>query len=164
MFSGNLSFLQNILELGFSPEIPTPIDWHLKIQNTHFGRIKFPPPILSPLHCTRSECLVVLSECLIVLSWVSRHPRRKFSTNLSLSGRIREVQNTTSCHHSGTMSLNPIRISTVRDHAPYKYPPRNTMQKCPGTNSNPLRILWSDTSFPPYGVSRWVNLWDTCVT
>jgi len=50
--------------------------------------------------------------------------RGKFSTNLSLSGRIRQVQNTTCCRDSGTMNLNSIRISTVRGHAPYKYPPR----------------------------------------
>ena len=73
----------------------------------------------------------------------------KFSTNLSPSRRIRQVQNTTSCHHSGTMNLNSIRIRAVRGHAPYKYPPRNTMPKSPGTNSNPLRISWSDTSFSP---------------
>jgi len=51
----------------------------------------------------------------------------KFSTNLSPSGRIRQVQNTTTCHNFGTMNLN--RISTVRVHAPYKYPPRITMSK-----------------------------------
>ena len=34
------------------------------------------------------------------------------------------------------MNLNLIRIGTVRVHAPYKYPPRNTMPKSPGTNSN----------------------------
>ena len=73
----------------------------------------------------------------------------KFSTNLSPSGRIRQVQNTTSCHNSGTTNLNSIVISTVRGHAPYKYPPRNTMWKSPGTYSNPLRISWSDTSFSP---------------
>ena len=55
--------------------------------------------------------------------------RRKFSTNLSPSGRIGQVQNTTSCHNYGTMNVNSIRISTVRGHAPYKYPPRNTMPK-----------------------------------
>jgi len=49
--------------------------------------------------------------------------RGKFSTNLSPSGRIRQVQNTTSCHDSGTMNSNSIRISTVLGHAPYKYPP-----------------------------------------
>jgi len=47
------------------------------------------------------------------------------------------------------MNLNSIRIRTVRGHTPYKYPPRNTMPKSPGTNSNPLRISWSDTSFSP---------------
>ena len=48
-----------------------------------------------------------------------------------------------------TMNLNSIRISMVRGHAPYKYPPRNTMPQSLGTNSNPLRISWSDTSFSP---------------
>jgi len=75
--------------------------------------------------------------------------RGKSSTNLSPSGRIEHLQNTTSFHNSGTMNLNSIRISTVRGHAPYKNPPRNTMAKSPGTNSNPLRISWSDTSFSP---------------
>jgi len=51
--SWNLQFLQNIPELGLRPEIFTQIDWHLKIQNTTFLCIKFPPPILSPLHSTR---------------------------------------------------------------------------------------------------------------
>ena len=74
----------------------------------------------------------------------------KFSTNLSPSGRIRQVQNTTSCrHNSGTMHLNSIRICTVCGHAPYKYPSRKTMTKSPGTNLNPLRISWSDTYFSP---------------
>jgi len=78
--------------------------------------------------------------------------RGKFSTNLSPSGRIRQVQNTTSCHNSVTMNLNSTRISTVRGHAPYKYPPRNTIPKSPGTNSNPLRISWSDISY-----SLWIT-------
>jgi len=73
----------------------------------------------------------------------------KFSSNLSPSGRIWQVQNTTSCHNSGTMHLNSIRVFTVRGHARYKYPSRNTMPKSPGTNSNTLRISWSDTSFSP---------------
>ena len=34
-------------------DIPIHIDWHLKIQNTDFAYLKFPPPILSPLHSTR---------------------------------------------------------------------------------------------------------------
>ena len=34
-------------------DIPIEIDWPLKIQNTDFVCIKFPPPILSPLHSTR---------------------------------------------------------------------------------------------------------------
>jgi len=89
-------------------------------------------------------------------AWLKR--RGKFSTNLSPSGRIRQVQNTTSCHNSGTMNLNSIRISTVRGHAPYKYPSRNTMPKSPGTNSNPLRISWSDTSFSPTVGGDWEGL------
>ena len=48
----NLKFLQNILELWLSPWIPTQIDLHLKIQNTTFLCIEFPPQILSPLHST----------------------------------------------------------------------------------------------------------------
>jgi len=48
----DFEFLQNILELRLSPEIPNQIDWHLKIQNTTFLCIKFPPPILSPLDFT----------------------------------------------------------------------------------------------------------------
>ena len=83
---------------------------------------------------------------------------RKFSTNLRPSGRIRQVQNTTSCHNSGTMNLNSIRISTVRGHAPYKYPPHNTMPKSPGTNSNPLRISWSNTSFSPTDGASWYGV------
>jgi len=58
--------------------------------------------------------------------------RKKFSTNLSPSGRIRQVQNTTISHNSGTMNLNSIRISTVRGHAPYKYPTCNTKPKSRG--------------------------------
>jgi len=45
------------------------------------------------------------------------------------SGRIRQVQYATSYHNFGTMNLNLIRISTVRGHAPYKYPPRNAITK-----------------------------------
>ena len=55
--------------------------------------------------------------------------RGKFSTNLSPSGRIRQVQNTTSCHNSGTMNSDSIRICTVRGHAPYKYPPAILCQR-----------------------------------
>ena len=40
------------------------------------------------------------------------------------------------------MNLNSVRISTVRGHAP-----------CPGTNLNPLRISWSDTSVSPTDVN-----------
>jgi len=79
--------------------------------------------------------------------------RGKFSTNLSPSERIRQVQNTTSYHNSGTMNLNSIVISTVRGHAPNKYPPRNFMSQSPGKNSNQLRISWSDTSFSPTAIS-----------
>jgi len=95
--------------------------------------------------------------------------RGKFSTNLSPSGRIRQVQNTTRYHNSGRMNLNSIRISTVRGHAPYKYPARNTKPKSPGTNSNPLRIFWSDASFSPTVASSYkcfykymyvpINIW-----
>jgi len=68
---------------------------------------------------------------------------RKFSTDLSPSRNIRQVQNTTSYQNSGTMNLNSIKISAVRGHAPYKYTLRNTMPKSPSTNSNPIRISWS---------------------
>jgi len=78
---------------------------------------------------------------------------RHFSTNLSPFGKIRQVQNTTSWHNSGMMKLNSIRISMVCGHAPYTNPPRNTMPKSLGTNSNPLRIFWSDTSFSPTGTA-----------
>jgi len=44
---------------------------------------------------------------------------------------LRQVQNTTSCHNSGTINLNSIGTSTVRGHTPYKYPPRNAMQRAP---------------------------------
>jgi len=77
--------------------------------------------------------------------------RGKFSQKFCPSGRIRHVQNTTSCHNSGTINWNSIRICTVRVHAPHKYPPRNTMPKSPGTNSNPLQISWSGTSFSATG-------------
>ena len=53
ILSWNLSFLQNILELGLSPKTPTQIDWLLKIRNIFCVCIKFPPPVLSPLHSTR---------------------------------------------------------------------------------------------------------------
>jgi len=89
----------------------------------------------------------VFSQSSIQVSYLRR--KGKFSTNLSPSGRIRQVQNTISCHTSGTMNLNSIRLSTVRGHAPYKYPPRNAMPKSSGTNSNSLRISGSDTSFSP---------------
>jgi len=41
--------------------------------------------------------------------------RGKFPINLSPSGRIQQVENTTRCHNSGTMNLNSIGISTVRE-------------------------------------------------
>jgi len=91
----------------------------------------------------------VKEQDLVYISVTICIRKGKSSTNLSPSGRIRQIQNTTSCDNSGTMNWNSIRISTVRGHAPYKYPPRNTMPKSPGTNSNPLRISWSDTSFSP---------------
>ena len=74
--------------------------------------------------------------------------REKNSSNLSPSGRIRQVQNTTSCHNFGTINLSSIRISTVRGHAPYKYPLRNTMPKSSGTNATPLPISGATLPFP----------------
>jgi len=91
-----------------------------------------------------------------VRSFFHPYPWGKFSTNLSPSGRIRQVQKTTNCHNSGTMNLNSIRICTVRVHAPYKCPPRNTMPRSSSTNSNPLRISWSDTSFSPTAAFTWM--------
>ena len=93
--------------------------------------------------------LVDMSGGRVPSTYCTHIRRGKFSTNLSSSGRIRHVQNTTNHHNFCTMNLNSTRISTVRGHAPYKYPPRNTMPKSPSTNSNPLRISWSHTSFPP---------------
>ena len=58
------SWLRSLLKLCISSnyswtrilaDIPTQIDWHLKIQNTHFLCIKFPPLTLSPLHSTRGH-------------------------------------------------------------------------------------------------------------
>ena len=46
------------------------------------------------------------------------------------------------------MNLNSIRISTVRGHAPYKYPPRNTMPKSPGTNSTRSESPGATLPFP----------------
>jgi len=74
--------------------------------------------------------------------------RGKFPSNCCPSGRIRQVQNTTSCHTSGAMNLNSIRICTVRGHAPYKYPPRNTMQKSTGTLSNRSKSPGATLPFP----------------
>ena len=71
------------------------------------------------------------------------------SSYFSPSGKIQQVQNTTSFHNSGKMNLNSIGNCTVRGHTPFKYPPRNTMPKSPSTNSNPLRISCSDTSSSP---------------
>jgi len=51
--SWNVKFPQNILELRLSPKIHSQSYLHLKIQNTTFLCIKFPPSILSPLHSTR---------------------------------------------------------------------------------------------------------------
>jgi len=49
-----------------------------------------------------------------------------FSSYFCPSARIRQAQNTTSFHNSGKMNLNSIGNSTVRGHAPFKYPPCNT--------------------------------------
>ena len=43
-------------------DIPTQIDWHLKIQNTLFLWIKFLPPIFSPLHSTRGKTPKIVSK------------------------------------------------------------------------------------------------------
>ena len=66
--SWNFLFLQNILKLRLSPEIPTQIDWHLKIQNTTFVCIKFPPPIVSPLYSTRGyvHCMYICTLQLYI--------------------------------------------------------------------------------------------------
>ena len=126
MNHSNMSYMQTLIEISYTglryedPQIHTHTHPHTQITLTNEAR--------RALGSTR---------------------RGKFSTNLSPSGKIRQVQHTTSCHHSGTVNLNSIRISTMRGHTRYKYPPRNTMPKRPGTNSKPLRISWSDTSFSP---------------
>ena len=129
---------------------------HSKEPHTHSKE-----PYIHSVESPEDDARNVCSEHLTTQSyfWMEKispvGPRRgKFSTNLSPSGRIRQVQNTTYCHNSGTMNLNSIRIGTVRGHAPYKYPPRNTMPESPGTNSNSLRISWSDTSFSPAVTSK----------
>ena len=104
--------------------------------------------VAQSVHVARSVRQLVLCF-LVLLSVQNTHLRGSFSTHSSPSGRIRGVQNTTRCRHFCTMKLNSTRIRTVRGHAPYKYPPRNTMRKSPTTNSNPLRISWSGTSFSP---------------
>jgi len=73
----------------------------------------------------------------------------------------------TSCDNSGTMNLNSSRISAV--HAPYKYPPRNTIPErrteslgatlpfpLRGNNANVLFIRWGDGTGtrPDYLVNR----------
>jgi len=82
------------------------------------------------------------------------HRGGKFSTNLSLSGRIRQVQNKTSCDNSGAMNFNSIRISTVSGHAPYKYPPRNTMPKSPVQIQTRSKSPGATLPFPLRDVSR----------
>jgi len=52
----NLKNFRNILDLRLSPEISSQMYLHLKIQNTTFLCIKFPPPILSAVHSSRGEC------------------------------------------------------------------------------------------------------------
>jgi len=56
--------------------------------------------------------------------WVLPRELERYRTRQTVIIMVRWIQNS-------------IRISTVRVHAPYKYPPRNTMPKSPGTNSNP---------------------------
>ena len=65
---------------------------------------------------TNSQKLNLIHVCFNRLNYIFI----VFSTK-----HIRQVQNTTSCHNSGMISENSIRISTVRGHAPYRYPPRN---------------------------------------
>ena len=65
-----------------------------------------------------------------------------------LQRQLQQYQNTTSCHNSGTMNLNSTRISTARGHALYKYPPRNTMPRSPGTNSKLLQFPGATLLYP----------------
>jgi len=75
----------------------------------------------------------------------------------------------TRCDNSGTMNLNSRRISAVRGHAPYKYPPRNTIPErrteslgaillfpLRGNNANVLFIRLGDGTGtrPDYLVNR----------
>jgi len=64
--------------------------------------------------------------------------RGKFSSNLSPFGRIRQVQNTTSCRKFGTINMNLLRISTVLGGT-VQTKIFSTNQKRLGTNSNLLR-------------------------
>jgi len=64
----------NILEFRLSPEIPSQIDWNLKIQNTTFLYIKFLPQIQSPLHSTRGWVLHFQST--IMVGWKCFVPSR----------------------------------------------------------------------------------------
>ena len=61
------------------------------------------------------------------------------------------------------MYLNSIRVGTARGLATYKYPPCNTMQKIPSTNSNPLPISWRYTSFSPTDAVQYKNIGPHCV-
>ena len=79
------------------------------------------------------------------LATVKNWPYRHVSTNSCPSGRIRQEHNSTSYDNFCTMNLNSSRISAVRGHAPYKYPPRITMLKSP-LHKKPARISWNDTS------------------
>jgi len=64
--------------------------------------------------------------------------RGNFSTNLSPFGKIRQVQNTTSCQKLGTINMNLIRISTVPGGT-VQTKIFSTNQKRLGTNSDLLR-------------------------
>jgi len=60
-----------------------------------------------------------------------------FSSNLCPFGRIRQVQNTTSCQDFGTINMNLIRISTMPEGTVQKKT-FSTNQKRPRTDSNLL--------------------------
>ena len=119
----NLWFLQNILELRLSPEIPSLIDWHLKIQNTTFLCIRFLPPILSPLHSTRAKSLLlssrdsspqelpgerlqkrVLQKSLVLSFFIKRFQKR--DSNLLIEKEsTKDFCNTLFCNRSSRISL-----------------------------------------------------------
>jgi len=67
------------------------------------------------------------------------HSRGKFTTNLSPNGRIRQVQNTTSCHNFDTINLNLNLVIKVIINQSDTLVSKNNLQclwasPCPRTN------------------------------